>query len=65
MTKGNHMNLNKYILKIDQDLNSPDALLLLNTHYKQLNAQEKELFILALMGKVIELKTMIEADKYR
>ncbi|CWW63162.1 TPA: hypothetical protein ACPG11_001562 [Haemophilus influenzae 10810] len=59
------MNLNKYILKIDQDLNSPDALLLLNTHYKQLNAQEKELFILALMGKVIELKTMIEADKYR
>ena len=33
------MNLNKYILKIDQDLNSPDALLLLNTHYKQLNAQ--------------------------
>ena len=59
------MNLNKYILKIDQDLNSPDALLLLNTHYKQLNTQEKELFILALMGKVIELKTMIEADKYR
>ena len=59
------MNLNKYILKIDQDLNSTDALLLLNTHYKQLNAQEKELFILALMGKVIELKTMIEADKYR
>ena len=59
------MNLNKYILKIDQDLNSPDALLLLNTHYKQLNAREKELFILALMGKVIELKTMIEADKYR
>ena len=59
------MNLNKYILKIEQDLNSPDALLLLNTHYKQLNAQEKELFILALMGKVIELKTMIEADKYR
>lgn len=59
------MNLNKYILKIDQDLNSPDALLLLDTHYKQLNAQEKELFILALMGKVIELKTMIEADKYR
>ena len=59
------MNLNKYILKIDQDLNSPDALLLLNTHYKQLNAHEKELFILALMGKVIELKTMIEADKYR
>ncbi len=59
------MNLNKYILKIGQDLNSPDALLLLNTHYKQLNAQEKELFILALMGKVIELKTMIEADKYR
>ncbi|WP_196251989.1 hypothetical protein [Haemophilus influenzae] len=59
------MNLNKYILKIDQDLNSPDALLLLVTHYKQLNIQEKELFILALMGKVIELKTMIEADKYR
>ncbi|WP_443092482.1 hypothetical protein [Basfia succiniciproducens] len=59
------MNLNKFILKIDQDLISPDALLLLNTHYKQLNAQEKELFTLALMGKVIELKTILEIEKNR
>ncbi|MGQ0285819.1 hypothetical protein ACT2CV_01260 [Pasteurellaceae bacterium 22721_9_1] len=49
------MTLQKFILKIDQDLNSPDALLLLNTHYKQLTEQEKELFVVALMGKVIEL----------
>ncbi|OOF85093.1 hypothetical protein [Rodentibacter ratti] len=56
---------NKFVLKIDQDLTSSDALLLLNTHYRQLNAQEKELFTLALMGKVVELKTMIEVEKNR
>lgn len=57
------MNLQKFILKVDQDLNSPDALLLLNTHYKQLTEQEKELFVLALMGKVVELNSLIKHEK--
>lgn len=63
MTKGNHMNLEKFILKIDQDLNSPDALLLLHTHYKQLTIQEKELFALALMAKVVELNSYIKHER--
>lgn len=54
------MNLEKFILKIDQDLNSPDALLLLHTHYKQLTIQEKDLFTLALMAKVVELNSYIK-----
>lgn len=57
------MNLQKFILKVDQDLNSPDALLLLNTHYKQLTEQEKELFVLALMGKIVELNSLIKHEK--
>lgn len=57
------MNLQKFILKVDQDLKSPDALLLLNTHYKQLTEQEKELFVLALMGKVVELNSLIKHEK--
>ncbi|UAX42452.1 hypothetical protein [Pasteurella canis] len=57
------MNIAKFILKIDQDLNSPDALLLLSTHYKQLSAQEKELFVLALMGKTIELNSYIKHER--
>lgn len=57
------MNLQKFILKVDQDLNSPDSLLLLNTHYKQLTEQEKELFVLALMGKVVELNSLIKHEK--
>lgn len=56
------MTLQKFILKIDQDLSSPDALFLLNTHYKQLTAQEKELFVLALMGKVIELNSRFKHE---
>lgn len=57
------MNLKRFILKIDQDLNSPDALLLLSTHYKQLSAQEKEFFVLALMGKTIELNSYIKHER--
>lgn len=57
------MNLEKFILKIDQDLNSPDALLLLHTHYKQLTIQEKDLFTLALMAKVVELNSYIKHER--
>lgn len=57
------MNLENFILKIDRDLKSPDALLLLNTHYRQLPPRDKELFVLALMGKVIELKAINDQRK--
>lgn len=57
------MNLEKFILKIDQDLHSPDALLLLHTHYKQLTIQEKDLFTLALMAKVVELNSYIKHER--
>ena len=57
------MNLEKFILKVDQDLKSPDALLLLSTHYKQLSIQDKDLFVLALIGKVIELQSLINHEK--